>query len=121
MQTNSSDFPQELTHPETGERMVLDTSQGSDVTQHRLERNIGIAAGGQEVLAKIRAKEQTAGRIYVNPLTGYRARLLPDGGQAATGDQADGQASGASSPAPAPVDREERRRQLQRELADLDR
>lgn len=71
------EYPAETTHPETGERMVLDTSQGVDAMKHRLERNIGIAQGGAEALAKVREKETDEGRIYVNPITGYRARLKP--------------------------------------------
>ena len=119
---NSNDtIPNEVTHPHTGARMVLDSSQGAEAMRHRLERNIGIAQGGAEVLSKVREKEREHGRIYVDPVTGYRARLRVDasGRVAADDDQAAGeQARGANDQAD---DRQARAAQLRAELAELEK
>jgi hypothetical protein len=96
--TTESQFPNETTHPETGARMVLDTSQGVDAARHRLERNIGIQSGGAEALAKIREKEQNEGRIYVDPVTGYRARLNPGGAKKPAASSASSASSGTARP-----------------------
>ena len=81
-----NDIPREVTHPDTGAKMVLDETQGSRAMQHRLERNIGIAEGGRNVLAAVREKEAEYGYIYKDPVTGYQARIKPGGGGG--GDQA---------------------------------
>lgn len=96
--STEAQFPAETTHPDTGARMVLDTSQGLEASKHRLERNIGIQQGGAEALAKIREKEQTEGRIYVDPITGYRARLNPRQGKPAAAGAASSASSGQARP-----------------------
>lgn len=95
MKTESA-FPAEITHPDTGERMVLDTSQGSETHLTRLTRDVGIVSGGEQALAKIRDKENAEGRIYVNPVTGYRSRLKPGAaaGAAPSTDDPGGRSSG---------------------------
>lgn len=113
-------IPNEITHPDTGARMVLDTSQGSEVMRHRLERNIGIAQGGAEVLAKVRDKEQDEGYIYVDPLTGYKARLRIEDGRAVGGRREDGGAPSSRQGDQGDEDREAKRARLRAELAELE-
>ena len=123
MEQQKNGPPAELTHSVTGARMVLDTSQGSHVMRTRLERNVGIAEGGRQVLDKVREKEQEFGHIYVDPTTGYRARMKADGTDVTAGDERptsdrNRQARGEAGDG---ADKNARREQLQRELAELDR
>lgn len=117
-----SQFPATTTHPDTGEMMVLDTTQGSEVLNARLTRDVGIAEGGRQALERIKEKEREYGRIYVNPVTGYRARLNPQatefaaaGGSAMTARERNGAGDAPNSDA-----RATRRQELERELAALD-
>jgi hypothetical protein len=117
---SDTSIPDEVTHPETGARMVRDTSQGSDVMRHRLERNIGIQQGGAEVLSKVREKESEEGYIYVDPVTGYRARLkVGAGGQVQSGQAAAAGGQVQSGQASAD-DRQARAAALRAELAELE-
>lgn len=121
MQQSNTSIPDEITHPETGARMVRDRSQGSDAMRPRLERNIANLQSGAEVLTKIREKEDAEGFIYVDPVTQYRARVRPNTDQVdAAAGSAEGRQGAAGAPQ-SPADREARRRALIAELDALDR
>ena len=120
MKTESS-YPEQITHPDTGARMVLDQTQGSEAMRTRLERNIGIAQGGAEVLSKVREKERESGRIYVDPVTGYRARVKVDAsGKVVSGDAGAPAESGRGAEETAD-DRQARAAKLRAELAELEK
>ena len=112
-------IPNEITHPETGARMVLDTSQGSNVMEHRLTRNVGIAQGGQEALAKIREKEQEEGYIYVDPQTGYKSRVRIENGQPVAARRDDDQGGSGGARDQGGDDRESELARLRRRINEL--
>lgn len=118
----SQNVPQEITHPETGARMVLDTTQGSRALETRLTENVGIAEGGRQVLDRIRRKEEEHGHLYVDPVTGYRHRHKADDQAASSASSERAQSSSASSSSHAASSgesRDDRRARLQRELDEL--
>lgn len=119
---NSNSYPDTIKHPETGELMVLDTTQGVQASEARLTKNIGNAEAGRHVLEQIRAKETEHGRIYRNPITGYQHRhkpgAAPTSGKGPAADTS-GQASG-EAPAPAAESNDARRARLRAELDALD-
>lgn len=120
--TEQNQPPAELKHPITGVRMVLDKAVGSEAMRHRLERNIGIPEGGRQVLERVREKEADRGHVYVDPLTGYRARLRADGTDASADSDAGTRApsaSASSSQAASAETREAETERLERRLAEL--
>lgn len=98
-------YPETIEHPETGEFMVLDKTQGHAAMFDRLTKNVGNAEGGRQVLDKVAAKEAKLGRIYVNPMTGYQHRFKPDdaagaAGSAGAAGEAAGERGGPTHPDP---------------------
>jgi hypothetical protein len=81
----------DVTDPVTGEPMVLDTDYSADRAADRVVRNTANPHGAQRVVDAIATKEREAGRLYVNPRTGYRMRVKDDAGSGEAGQGEQGQ------------------------------
>lgn len=95
---NEQNIPREITHPETGARMVLVDEQTSGTRRARFtDREYGNPETGRRQIELLEQKEREHGYLYRDPVTGYQHRMKPEG-VAERGPRQDA-ASGASGAA----------------------
>ena len=118
---SGSDIPNEITHPETGAKMVRVPDQGSAAMEARLTKNVGNVEAGRQVLQNIRDKEQEFGYLYRDPVTGYQHRHKAGGASSASSAKRDdgSQSAQTRDQGGQGESRDDKRARLERELAEL--